>query len=545
MGHRRDLQRLAVANAAAQAAIDAKTPLAPEPALALHHGRECTLLEVVDTGTTERAHIDRVTTGGFIDRIIELGASWGVPSGRGDFVDIGSGPRTANVVSYLSVVWPALFEAIHAVDLQQDLSTMVSVANIRRRVGGAALGVSQGMIDDAMKATCGITWWCVTDEKDPTSVTTSNAVGRSIRSSRIVYILARATFIFSCDLLFEAQAIDVYRREIARSLIDGRQVLYVSCHPIGERHLPRTAPEAQWVHANGTDDPHIGPYVRHCAKLVAKGGGVDVAWEDTTFYLAVLAGPNTSPEVRVAHASVSDVHSAVHAAESATTAAVHQAYAESKRQVDALGGGDGASAAAAAAAAAIDPPGDCGELTEQGMSKLVQYMYSSLSIDECVTDSSRILDVGSGLGKGVLNFAIRAPAARSITGVEPNAQRHAVAVDTVDALRTSSAMWRARLQRVILTQADVATSAFNFDQYTHVFMFNFAFDDATLRALFARIAASPSLVVLACFSNDKTLRAHGWPMDTAPVEMVHKERVATTHMQRFTCSIYRRNHDSE
>lgn len=455
-----------------------------------------------------------------MERLLEF-----APSGGGTFVDIGSGPDTANVVAYISLVWPRMFTGISAVDLKQNLSTARAVMEMRRRVSGVLGGVSAGFLRKALRVTCDITWWNILDEKSPDHVMMAFS-GAATRCLSTAQLLADATFVYSADLLFDAFAVDTYRKEIARSLVDSREMTYVSCTPIGGGTL-RTLPEGEWVeaYAGGTDDAHIGPFVKRFARMVARGTGTDVAWEDTTFYIAILQGPCEMPDPDVA-LELNDGGSAAAIARKVVNTSILAAYAEVKKHAETLetvfeGGVLGN-----------------GELTEPATTKILGYISSTVDIELRMGSGSKFVDIGSGFGKVVFNAALRFPTLSAVSGVELVPERHIASVQILDELRHRSKSWANRLERISFTYAD-ATLGFDFTPFTHIFCYDATFDERTHRALFAKLSKI-HFKVLVCFCNKNKLISRGWPMEDTPLYHLGKLKVGTTDQQRYMVNFWSR-----
>ena len=281
---------------AQSAQIDQQPQPDPEDAEVVHRERERALLATVDVGEKQQELIDRVSTGEFFTLLV---TEYGKP-GSGSFVDLGSGRYTANIVSYVALVWPLMFTDIHAVDVTQNIRTVEEVTDMRRRVGGVLKGVSAEKLGHALKKTARIAWWHVPTPDNPETVVTSFA-GVTTTNLRTSYLLSTSTFILSVDLLFLESAWMGYRREIADSLIDDRTVTFVTCHPVGSTTM-RTAPFGKKIKfPDGTDDLYIGRFIKSCTKIQAQGQGVHVAWDTTTFYVIRLKGPNPAADRGAPH----------------------------------------------------------------------------------------------------------------------------------------------------------------------------------------------------------------------------------------------------
>ena len=517
---------------ARQALLDRQPQPEPEDPATVHKTREDYLFEHRCVGTGEQAHIDRISRGEFLERIMELASEYGVPGG-GEFVDLGSGTVTANVVSYISLVWPQRFSAIHAVDIAQDPDTMRDVMDMRLKVGGVHANVSAGMMRAATENTADIAWWTVTDESS-VGMMFQPFAGCASRHWDTSVLFARASFIYSCDLKFKDAAVDAYREKIVESLVDSRNLLYVTCKEVGGRVM-RKAEEGEWIDfvGKGTDDPHIGPYVQRVCKIVARGN-VDVAWEDTVFYVVVIQGPNPLPNLEIAKTVLAEDDPTIKAIMLATARSVREAYKEVNKQTSLLDGLSGPGITSG-------PSLGYGELTEASMSKLIRLLDAGGHDDHIRVDSkSRIIDVGSGFGKPVLNFALTAPTCKSVSGVEILQHRHAASVNVVETLRGRSEAWRKRLENVFFIQGDASSPGFDYSPYSHIFMYDYVFDEQTHRRLFERISTDASFRVFITFCNTDKLRARGWPFEEVPLNLVFSRRLATTGGQRFTCYVYSR-----
>lgn len=516
--------------ASQQEMLDKQPQPEPEDCEKVHAEREERLFGQRGTGAGNPAHIDRITRGCFLEKIFELLRARGLPGADGDFVDLGSGTTTANVVSYVSLVWPKRFKCIQAIDVVQDIGTMHEVMEMRRRVAGVHSNVSAGMLRDHMRDTADISWWTVTDDLSPgTLFQPFRGVASTCWYTSVLF--ARASMIYSCDLKFADTAVFAYRREILRSLVHSRDLVYVTCKEVGGSKM-RTADCGQWVSfVNGTDDLHIGKHVRAVCKILAEGNR-DVAWEDTVFYVVLLRGPNHAPRFDIAAPTLEPDDPAITAIRQATERSVHSAYAEVDRQTSLL-------EACAGEGVAKEQSLKYAELTEKSMNAIASSLTEENGTRGVHRDST-ILDIGSGFGKAVLAFALTTPMVRSVTGIEVVQHRHAAAVTVVETLRQKSTSWEMRLENIFHIHGDAGSSGFDCSPYTHIFMFDAFFDDETHARIFSNLSKRPTFSALISFWDEEALIAKGWPMEKVPMKCAASDEVSTEDGKTFVFYVYER-----
>ena len=96
-----------------------------------------------------------------------------------------------------------------------------------------------------------------------------------------------------------------------------------------------------------------------------------------------------------------------------------------------------------------------------------------------------------------------------------------------------------RLDNVCFAFSDARSSAFDVSSYTHIFMYDYIFDDSTHQTLFRRLAKeATSMCVLVTFCNYKTMIKYGWPMDDCPLKLLKQMQLGTTGKNRHKANIY-------
>lgn len=496
-----------------------------EPRKQVHAEREGRLVDAI-RGTAAAAaaaatdeSAEFVTTGQFVRRLFTH-----APYGNGDFVDVGSGASTANVVAYVDVMCPGLFAGVHAVDLTHDDAVVREVRGLQTRVGRAT-------------AESAITWWTANDPWAPDTVVSAFS-GRQLQIVSTADLFARASFVFCADLLFDRAAVDAYRRALVRSLVDYREVVYVTCvDPVG---MPPDAPDGEWVCSGACDparlggdapmrsaDAYLNQYALRCAKFVARGNGADTTRSaDTPFYAVVLRGPHVVVDVPLLRRTRPDDTDLIRAAEDAV-------------------GTDLGVAFAAMPDTHVRSMCDVGEMTAESCTRLVHEMCYCADAEARLDDDSRVVDIASGFGKMVVAFALCAPFIRGVTGIESDPARSAAAAAAVDKLRARGSAWDSRMSKVSFmctSISGIGSSAVDYSGYSHVVMIG-ALAYTVTREIFACLARSSNAFrVLVCDRGRSDLAKMGWPFDRVPLVVVSKLReIETTRKKgRFvTLRVYR------
>lgn len=460
--------------------------------------------------------IDRITTSRFIHRLLTMITQYaGVMMGTGTFLDLGSGPATANVVMCVWAHYRFSFSGIVAVDLEQNVSTMATVAALQRRVIGIPLEATTDFHLKTLRQNGGdIQWWTVRTEEVPTKMVTA-FTGQGTRRFATDLKFAEADVIYSCDKAFKAAAVDRYRVILGRSLkAHSRMVVYMTTHPVGPATKIRDLgyDEVFEPRDAGTSDPHIGSHIYRIIKVLAKGRGVDVAWEDTVYYLVFLQGSSTNTSTAIEHA--------LGAADTIeTTAAVHTFCAK-------FGG------IRTDDATFLEP-------TEDSSRALLTALASNEALREHdanaeMLTSMRIIGGGRGMLAGVA--AILMPFASDIVSYDTSAERHIDGVRVMDAYRRDTN--DTRVNAVTLAFHDPADS-FTDLQPTHIIFLDAYMDDAYRERVFARInATSDNFLALVCCTQPRDLKARGWPMASLPIKLVHKLRLSARGGRSFTAYYY-------
>jgi len=154
------------------------------------------------------------------------------------------------------------------------------------------------------------------------------------------------------------------------------------------------------------------------------------------------------------------------------------------------------------------------------------------------------VDVGSGYGKVVLHAAL-ARAAGRCEGVEYVGSRAAKAAQLLADLRSGalaarlgceSAALRASLAGCALRRGDATAAGERLD-YSHVYMYDKVFAEATLRALAPKLGAAKRLRVLASYRPLAAWRALGLKGSWGAAGSL---KMRTTGGQNFTCFLLAR-----
>jgi hypothetical protein len=467
----------------------------------VHGEREDALAHSLRDHVATATDADFMTMGRFMWRLFGL-----APCGGGDFVDVGSGTATANVVAYVALLWPNMFTRVHAVDVEHDPTVIQELQRMQLRVGAEGGGGAA------------VEWWTATE---PDTLVTQFA-GRQQRSSPVADLFAGASFVFCADLKFARSAVRLYRHAVVRSLVDYREVVYVTCSdPVS---MPIDTPENTWtmpVGGGGDACPLLAPYARRCARFVARGNGVDTTRrKDTTFYAVVLRGPNAVTDVPFVRRTLGDSDvNMVREAERVVASALREVHAE----VDAGAGAQ------------------TGGLSAESCSQIVDALCECEDAEARVDDDARVVVVGSGHGRLVLTLAVCVPSVRRVVGVEGDVELHAASVNVVAALRKRGGVWRQRLSGVSLVYAAAAGAERAFDPapYSHVVLGDplrcEGEEGEETRALFARVANGDAFRVLVCFCSRRKLAERGWPFVSVPLVRAAKLRATSG-----TCYVYRR-----